>query len=125
RTPDEGRVGSSSGARHAVRSARSVNNCQVSAAVTENVTRRRAFCYPKYPSDRHLAVAPCPVRALQLSFGGSARVRIRKASGFALIDLIFVCGIMGLLTSIAVPSLLGAKQAAGAAAPIGSPRAAA
>ena len=48
---------------------------------------------------------------------------IRNASGFALIDLIFVCGIIGLLSSIAVPSLLRAKQAAGAASAIGSLRA--
>ena len=40
---------------------------------------------------------------------------IRKEQGFALIDLIFVCGIIGLLCSIALPRLLLAKQAAGAA----------
>jgi type II secretory pathway pseudopilin PulG len=48
---------------------------------------------------------------------------IRKAQGFALIDLIFVCGIIGLLCSIALPRLLLAKQAAGAASAIGSMRA--
>jgi type II secretory pathway pseudopilin PulG len=47
---------------------------------------------------------------------------IRKASGFALLDLIFVCGIMGLLMSIAIPRLLLAKQAASAASAIGSLR---
>ena len=46
----------------------------------------------------------------------------RKAHGFALIDLIFVCGIIGVLCSIAVPRLLLAKQAAGAASAIGSMR---
>jgi type IV pilus assembly protein PilA len=50
-------------------------------------------------------------------------VSIRKAQGFALIDLIFVCGIIGLLCSIALPRLLLAKQAAGAASAIGSMRA--
>jgi type II secretory pathway pseudopilin PulG len=50
-------------------------------------------------------------------------VRIRKAQGFALIDLIFVCGIIGLLCSIALPRLLLAKQAAGSASAIGSMRA--
>ncbi len=45
---------------------------------------------------------------------------IRKAQGFALIDLIFVCGIIGLLSSIAVPQLVLAKQAAGAASALGS-----
>ena len=48
---------------------------------------------------------------------------IRRANGFALIDLIFVCGMIGLLCSIAVPRLLLAKQAAGAASAIGSMRA--
>ena len=48
---------------------------------------------------------------------------IRKAQGFALIDLIFVCGIIGLLSSIAIPRMLMAQQAAGASSAIGSLRA--
>lgn len=48
---------------------------------------------------------------------------LRKAQGFALIDLIFVCGIIGLLASIALPRLLSAQQTAGAASAIGSMRA--
>ena len=48
---------------------------------------------------------------------------IRKAQGFALIDLIFVCGIIGLLASIAMPRFLLAKQSAGAASAVGSMRA--
>jgi type II secretory pathway pseudopilin PulG len=48
---------------------------------------------------------------------------IRGAKGFALIDLIFVCGLIGLLCAIAVPRLLMAKQAAGSASAIGSMRA--
>jgi type II secretory pathway pseudopilin PulG len=47
---------------------------------------------------------------------------IRKAQGFALIDVIFVCGIIGLLSGIALPRLMLAKQSAGAAAAIGSMR---
>src|SRR5260370_39808421 len=50
-------------------------------------------------------------------------VSIKKAEGFALIDLIFVCGMIGLLCSIALPRLLLAKQAAGSASAIGSMRA--
>jgi type II secretory pathway pseudopilin PulG len=50
-------------------------------------------------------------------------VPTRKAQGFALIDLIFVCGIIGLLCSITLPRLLLARQAAGAASAIGSMRA--
>src|SRR6185312_6467637 len=49
--------------------------------------------------------------------------RRRRAQGFALIDMIFVCGVIGLLCSIALPRLLLAKQAAGAASAIGSMRA--
>ena len=55
--------------------------------------------------------------------GSDHRVRTRSADGFALIDLIFVCGMIGLLCSIALPKLLLAKQAAGSASAIGSMRA--
>ncbi len=48
---------------------------------------------------------------------------IRKTNGFALIDVIFVCGIIGLLSTIALPRLLLARQYAGAASAIGSLRA--
>lgn len=48
---------------------------------------------------------------------------IRKAQGFALIDVIFVCGIIGLLCSIVLPKLALARQSAGAASAIGSMRA--
>jgi type IV pilus assembly protein PilA len=51
------------------------------------------------------------------------RVTIRKTNGFALIDLIFTMGIIGVLCSIALPRLLLARQAAGAASAIGSMRA--
>lgn len=47
---------------------------------------------------------------------------IHKSNGFALLDLVFVCGIIGLISSIAVPRLLLAKQIAGAASAIGSLR---
>ena len=47
---------------------------------------------------------------------------IRKSDGFALLDLIFVCGIIGLIVSIALPRLALAKQSAGASAAIGSMR---
>ena len=48
---------------------------------------------------------------------------IRKAHGFALIDMIFVTGMIGLLMSIAAPRMIMAKQSAGAASAIGSMRA--
>ena len=48
---------------------------------------------------------------------------VRKAHGFALIDMIFVCGVIGILVSIAMPSLFTAKQSAAAASAIGSMRA--
>ena len=47
---------------------------------------------------------------------------IRKAQGFALIDLIFVCGVIGLLCSIALPRLLLARQTASSASAIGTMR---
>jgi len=48
---------------------------------------------------------------------------MRKSNGFALIDLIFVIGIIGILASIATPRLLAARQSAGASSAIGSLRA--
>jgi type II secretory pathway pseudopilin PulG len=48
---------------------------------------------------------------------------LKSANGFALIDLIFVCGIIGLLCSIALPRLLLAKQQASASSAIASMRA--
>jgi type II secretory pathway pseudopilin PulG len=50
------------------------------------------------------------------------QVTIRKAQGFALIDLIFVCGVIGVLCSIALPRLLLARQSAGSASAIASMR---
>jgi type II secretory pathway pseudopilin PulG len=48
---------------------------------------------------------------------------LRPASGFALIDMIFVIGIIGVLATIALPRLLLARQSAGTASAIGSMRA--
>jgi type II secretory pathway pseudopilin PulG len=47
---------------------------------------------------------------------------IRRAQGFALIDLVFVCGVIGVLCSIALPRLLLARQSAGSASAIASLR---
>jgi len=49
-------------------------------------------------------------------------VSIRKAHGFALIDLLFVCGIVGVLCSVALPHLFQARQSAASASAIGSMR---
>lgn len=49
-------------------------------------------------------------------------MRIKRDNGFALIDVLFVCAIIMILSSIALPRLLMAKQAAGAASAIGSMR---
>lgn len=50
-------------------------------------------------------------------------MRIRNnAAGFALIDILFVCGIIGILSLLAMPRLLMARQAAGSASAIGSMR---
>ncbi len=48
---------------------------------------------------------------------------LRKADGFALLDLIFVCGIIGVLAIIGLPRLLLARQSAGSSSAIGSMRA--
>ena len=50
-------------------------------------------------------------------------MKTRSNAGFALIDLLFVCGIIGVISAIAVPRLVMAKQSAGAASAIGSLRA--
>lgn len=50
-------------------------------------------------------------------------MRIRQADGFALIDVLFVCGIIGILSGIAIPRLLLARQSANAASAIGTMRA--
>jgi len=47
---------------------------------------------------------------------------IRKAHGFALIDLVFVCGVIGVLCSIALPRLMLAKQSASASSAIATMR---
>jgi type II secretory pathway pseudopilin PulG len=51
------------------------------------------------------------------------RTLARGREGFALIDVIFVAGMIALLCSIAIPKLLLAKQAAGSSSAIGSLRA--
>jgi type II secretory pathway pseudopilin PulG len=79
-------------------------NCQRLRASTHNRTRLR----------RHV---PC-TRTQQSTVTAS-----RDARGFALIDLLFVCGLVGILSAIAVPRLLLASQAAGSASAIGSMRA--
>ena len=46
----------------------------------------------------------------------------RKADGFALIDLLFVIALIGVLSTIALPRMLLARQSAGSASAIGSMR---
>jgi type II secretory pathway pseudopilin PulG len=50
-------------------------------------------------------------------------MRTRNADGFAIIDLVFVCGVISVLALIATPRLLQARQTAGAAGAVGSLRA--
>ena len=50
-------------------------------------------------------------------------MRSRGQHGFALVDLVFCCGLIGLIAAIATPKMLLAKQSAGSASAIGSLRA--
>lgn len=54
--------------------------------------------------------------------GRSLFVRTRSTAGFALVDLLFVCGIIGILSSIALPRLMTARGAATSASAVGSLR---
>ena len=47
---------------------------------------------------------------------------IRTAAGFAIIDLLFVCGIIGLLSGIALPRLMAARGSAQSASAISTLR---
>ena len=47
---------------------------------------------------------------------------LRSAAGFALIDLLFVCGIIGVLSGIALPRLMAAKGSAMSASAISTLR---
>ena len=47
---------------------------------------------------------------------------VRSAAGFALIDLLFVCGIISLLCGIAMPRLMAAKGSAQSASAISTLR---
>ena len=72
--------------------------------------------------DYNLLASSRAARVLLLEVQDSYRPMIRKAHGFALLDLLIVISIIGILASIALPRLLLAKQAAGAASAIGSMR---
>ena len=49
-------------------------------------------------------------------------MKIRSAQGFAIIDLLFVCAIIGILSGIALPKLVVARGSAYAASAIASMR---
>ena len=51
-----------------------------------------------------------------------AGAAVRHDKGFALIDLLFVCGIIGVLSAIALPRLLAARNSATSATAIASMR---
>src|ERR1043166_2902106 len=61
-------------------------------------------------------------RALQSGSGRIGVRSLRSAAGFALIDLLFVCGIISLLCGIAMPRLMAAKGSAMAASAISTLR---
>lgn len=49
-------------------------------------------------------------------------MRARSSAGFAIVDLLFVCGVIGILSSIALPRLMTARGAATSASAVGSLR---
>jgi type II secretory pathway pseudopilin PulG len=49
-------------------------------------------------------------------------MRMRSSAGFAIVDLLFVCGIIGVLSGIALPRLMMARGTAEAASAMGSLR---
>src|SRR4249920_2650477 len=64
-----------------------------------------------------------PAQALHNSRAEATSVRRRRQSaGFAIIDLLFVCGIISILSGIALPRLMMAKGSAEAASAMGSLR---
>ena len=71
---------------------------------------------------KYLFTSSPTAQALQWHGGRANQLPKRAQRGFALIDLIFVCGIIGLLCSIALPRLLLARQSAGTASTIASMR---
>src|SRR4029079_14529923 len=48
--------------------------------------------------------------------------REHRQDGFTLLEVLFVCGLIGILSAMALPRLLMAKQAADASSAIGSVR---
>jgi len=54
---------------------------------------------------------------------GEYALKLRSASGFALIDLLFVVGIIGVISGIAIPRLMAAKGAAQSTSAVASLRA--
>ena len=53
---------------------------------------------------------------------GDMATRIDKQTGFTLIEVLFVCGLIGIISAMALPRLMMAKQAADASSAIGSMR---
>src|SRR5947208_1223304 len=64
-----------------------------------------------------------PAQALQGWSWRHERAMIRNEKGFTLLDMLFVCGLIGIISIIAMPRLLLARQSANASSAISSMRA--
>ena len=100
-----------------------VNNCQPSCGCDANCQSVSTGVLTKGCVFKTLLTAAVRARPLHSEHGETNIVQKRKEDGFTLLEVLFVCGLIGVLSAMALPRLLMAKQAADASSAIGSLRA--
>jgi type II secretory pathway pseudopilin PulG len=73
-------------------------------------------------NDLHFTISGDSGMSPAVEAAGDYALKVRSASGFALIDLLFVVGIIGILCGIAIPRLIAAKGSAQSTSAIASLR---